>query len=135
MKQDFQIVADLLQAQIFANQEMDGKPHTTFLFRDGCMRFELWIWSGWAMISADPEIPMSALPTFEISIPFTELGPVERTGMPTGLGFYAHSPAGDRELRFSITRREDGRFSLSAMWPGITQHSQPDSSDPTVRPG
>ena len=135
MKQDFQIVTDLLQAQSFANQEMDGKPHITFRFRDECMRFELWIWSGRAVISADPEIPMSALPTFEISIPFTELGPVERTGMPTGLGFYAHSPAGDRVLRFSITRREDGRFSLSAMWPGFTQHPLPGSSTPTFRPG
>ncbi|MFO1530141.1 MAG: hypothetical protein U1F77_10550 [Kiritimatiellia bacterium] len=38
MKQDFQIVTDLLQAQSFANQEMDGKPHITFRFRDECMR-------------------------------------------------------------------------------------------------
>ena len=44
---------------------------------------------------------------------------VERTGIPAGMGIYGGTP-GAATLRFSITRRTDGRISLSGMWPGMT---------------
>lgn len=83
------------------------------------MRYELLINEGGVFLAADAERPVQGLPFFEISLPCTELAPVARSGMPTGIGMYS-GPIGPATLRFSITRREDGGISLSGAWEGLT---------------
>jgi hypothetical protein len=90
------------------------------------LKYELWISETYAFLTADPERPLQGLPYFEISLQCTDLAPLERRGMPTGIGIFAAPLNTLTSLRFSITRRHDGNISLSGVWDGlIASHTTP----------
>ena len=114
-------VSRLLNAEIIDEPLADGGHVTVVHLEDTRMRYEIWINEAGVFMAADPERPIQGLPFFEISIPCTELAPVLRSGMPTGIGMYS-GPASSATLCFSITRREDGSVSLSGAWEGLAAH-------------
>ena len=123
MKWNREEVCRLLNARVTDEELVDGDRLTTLKFEDSLMLYEVWIHRWVVILCADPEKPIQGLPFFEISIPCTELAPVPRSGMPTGIGMFfgSVSPA---SLWFSITRREDGNISLSGSWPGLAEHAE-----------
>src|SRR5262245_29380093 len=112
MKWDRDEVSRLLNAEIIDEPLADGGHVTVVHFEDARMRYGIWISKASVVLAADPERPIQGLPFFEISIPCTELAPVPRSGMPTGIGMYS-GPVSPATFCFSITRREDGSVSLS----------------------
>jgi hypothetical protein len=117
MKWNREEVSRLLNAKVTDEPLAGGGHVATVQFEDTRMQYELWIHEADVWIAADPERPIRALPFFEISVACTELAPVPRSGMPTGIGFYS-GPVSSATLCFSITRRDDGSVSLSGAWKG-----------------
>jgi hypothetical protein len=118
MKWDPEQVKQLLEATIEEQLSDDGSLRFPVIrFQDALMKYEIRLYSDseGVFIAADPDIPITGLPYFEISLPCKRLAPVPRTGMPTGLGLF--SGESWKSLRFTITRRGDGRISLSGAWP------------------
>jgi hypothetical protein len=119
MKWNREEVSRLLNTRITEQSLEDGKTIAVIHFEDSRMRYEMLINNDGVYLAADPEMPIQGLPFFEISLPCTELAPVPRSGMPTGIGTYSGSVKSGT-LRFSITRRNDGSISLSGAWEGLT---------------
>jgi hypothetical protein len=119
MKWNREEVARLLNAKITDAPLEDGRQVTLVRFEDARMQYELHIIEDGVFLAADPERPIQGLPFFEISLPCTEIAPLPRSGMPTGIGMFS-GPINSTTIRFSITRREDGSISLSGVWPGLT---------------
>ena len=111
-------VSRLLNAKITDEEAADGSQFTIIHFEDTRMRYEIYVTDRGVFIAADPERPVQGLPFFEISLSCTDLAPIPRSGMPTGVGVYSGRISSD-SLRFSITRREDGIISLSGAWEGL----------------
>ncbi|HEX7862148.1 MAG TPA: hypothetical protein VF773_17570 [Verrucomicrobiae bacterium] len=109
----------LLNATIVDTGETELGNHTTFAFSDPLMKFELLVNTGGEVegifLAADPERPIQGLPFFETSLNCCRIAPFPRSGMPPGLGFFVGENW--RDIRFTITRREDGYISLSGAWP------------------
>lgn len=120
MKWNREEVTRLLNARITDESAADGRNITMVRFEDTQMRYEMLINEEGVFLAADPEMPIQGLPFFEISRPCTDLAPVPRVGMPTGIGMYSGGPLNSTSLRFSITRREDGSISLSGAREGLT---------------
>ena len=131
MKWNREEVCRLLNARVTDEPLADGGHVTIVYFEDSRMRYELWIQESGVFLAADPERPIQGLPFFEISIPCTELAPVPRSGMPTGIGMYSGSVSSSA-LCFSITRRDDGSISLSGAWDGLAAHHATRTSNETV---
>jgi hypothetical protein len=112
-------VSRLLNARITDEPLPDGTKIIVVHFEDVLMRYEMLIDEKGVFLAADPEMPISGLPFFEISLPCAEIAPVPRSGMPMGIGMYS-GPVTASPLRFSIARREDGSISLSGAWEGLT---------------
>ena len=123
MKWNREEVSRLLNATITDEPLAHGGHVIIVHFEDARMRYELWINEASVFLAADPERPVQGLPFFEIILPCTELAPVERYGMPTGIGIY-WGPTSSSTLCFSITRRDDSSISLSGAWDGIAAHCQ-----------
>jgi hypothetical protein len=117
MKWDHDQVRDLLDAEIEVGEANDGSGLHVARFSDNLMKYELWIIEkmGSVFLAADPELPLQGLPLFEVSLPCAELAPVERGGMPTGLGIFEALDHGST-LSFTITRRKNGTISLSGAY-------------------
>ena len=120
MKWNREEVSRLLNATITDESLADGRQLSIVSFEDTRMRYELWINESSVFLGADPDTPIQGLPFFEILLPCVELAPVERGGMPTGIGMYS-GPIRHGALRFTITRRDDGCISLSGAWDGLTK--------------
>jgi hypothetical protein len=119
MKWNRQEFSQLLKADIEDYALKGGGAATVVRFKDSRNVYELWINEDSVFVAADVAMPVQALPWLEISVQCTELAPVQRTGLPTGIGMYS-GPISFGTLCFSITRREDGEISLSGCWgPGL----------------
>ena len=118
MKWDRDEVSRLLNAEIIDELLADGGHITVVQLEDARMRYEMWINEASVFLAVDSERPLQGLPFFEISIPCTELAPVPRSSMPTGIGMYS-GPVSSATLCFSITRRNDGSISMSGAWEGL----------------
>lgn len=112
-------ILTLLTATIEGEYQTDLGKTTTFNFRDTLMNYQLMVTSGGeregVFVAADPERPIQGLPYFETSLACCRIAPLPRSGMPTGIGFFIGPDW--KDIRFSITRREDGNISLSGAWP------------------
>jgi len=119
MKWNREEVSRLLNGRITDEPSAGAGDLAIVRFEDARLRFELFIHESGVFLAADPELPLQGLPSFEIALSCTDLAPVQRIGMPTGVGIYA-GPSSPTTLRFSITRREDGAISLSGACAGLT---------------
>jgi hypothetical protein len=112
-------ILTLLSAEIESETESELGKHTTFVFHDSIMKYTLTVNTGadteGFFLAGDPERPIQGLPFFETALNCCRIASVPRTGMPTGIGFFVGGKWED--LRFTITRREDGNISLSGAWP------------------
>jgi hypothetical protein len=114
MKWNREEVSRLLKAVVTDEPLLNGEIDIVVRFEDARMRYEMYVREEGVFLAADPDQPVQGLPYFEFVLPCTELRPVPRTGMPTGIGMFA-GPT----LLFSITRRDDGNISLSGWWDGM----------------
>jgi hypothetical protein len=119
------------ECQITEEPLADGRCVTLVRFEDMRMRYELLVSEHGVFLAADPERPVQGLPYFEISLPCTDLAPVPRSGMPTGIGMYS-GLISSNTLRFSITRRDDGCISLSGAYNGLTAAANRNATEATT---
>ena len=111
-------ILTLLTATIEGEHPHDFGTATIFNFRDSLMNYQLIVTTGereGIFLAADPERPVQGLPHFETSLACCRIAPLARSGMPTGIAFFIGPDW--KDVRFSITRREDGNISLSGVWP------------------
>jgi|SRR5687767_15294847 len=114
-----QDILTFLTATIDRESQSELGNSTTFIFQDSLMRYLLMVNTGGEregiFLAADPERPVQRLPFFETALDCTRIAPIPRDGCPTGLGFFIGQNC--KDVRFTITRREDGNISLSGAWP------------------
>jgi len=103
MKWNREEVTRLLNARITDESAADGRNITMVRFEDTRMRYEMLINEEGVFLAADPEMPIQGLPFFEISRPCTDLAPVPRVGMPTGIGMYSRGIRGSNPNKLSFT--------------------------------
>jgi hypothetical protein len=111
-------ILTLLTATIDDESKSELGNSTTFIFQDTLMKYLLMVNTGGEregiFLAVDPERPVQRLPFFETALDCSRIAPIPRDGCPTGVGFFIGQNW--KDIRFSITRREDGKISLSGAW-------------------